>query len=226
MYILFIILGTVLCLIILLFFMKLTIETEISIENEDFFGEIRFFLYFRWLGYKLKIPSVDIDEESPAIAFKEEKETLGKEKEEKKKFSFADFLSDVKAYQNFLRDTVDFYRIIEKFLTKISVVKFTWNTKIGLEEADKTGAACGVIWGIKGTVLGVISKCMKVKVSPQCHVDPLFQQLYLSTVIQCMVSFRIGYAILTAVKVLIHKRRIMATEKNDYNQSKGRNIHV
>lgn len=228
MYVFLVVLGIVILLLILVCFMKLTIETKIKTENKDFDGEMRFFLYFRWLGYKMKIPAIDLDKENPSIVFKEsEGASLGKDgQEKKKKFSIFDLIHDIELFNEFLRETFGFYKILQRFLKKISIVSLSWDTKFGLEEADKTGAGCGLVWSLKGGVLGILAKYMKFKTTPKMQVQPLFQQLYLSTAFQCMVSFRMGYAILTVIKVLLHRRKAKGKGKTKLKHSKGRNIHV
>ncbi|RKL66729.1 hypothetical protein CR203_12880 [Salipaludibacillus neizhouensis] len=227
MYVTLTVLGIVFLLLILVCIMKLTIETKIKTENKDFDGEIRFFLYFRWLGYKMKIPAIDLDKESPSIVFKESDEALEEDgQDKKKKFSIFELIYDLELLSEFLRNTVGFYKILQKFLKKISITNLSWDTKFGLEEADKTGAACGVVWSLKGGILGILAKYMKLKSSPNMQVQPLFNQLYLSSSFQCMVSFRMGYAILTVIKVLLHRRKVKGKRKVKFKHSKGRNIHV
>lgn len=186
--------------------MKLTIEIDIHQENKDFDGKIVFKTFFRLLRYSMKIPALDLDEESPSVVYRETNEGLGVEETEEKKFSVFDFIRDIELFQDFLKQIIGFYLILEYFLSKVEISSIEWQTHLGLDDAAKTGSGCGLVWGMKGSFVGLLAHYMRMTKRPEIEVIPHFQGMTLATNFRCMVSFRIGYAIHTGLKILRHKK--------------------
>ncbi|WP_102026772.1 DUF2953 domain-containing protein [Salirhabdus sp. Marseille-P4669] len=83
---------------------------------------------------------------------------------------------------------------IKNFLHKVFVYKLEWDTEIGLKDASSTGITTGVIWGLKGAVIGWMDQVLNVKGAPELSVTPHFHQIVFKTKIHCMFSFKVGQA--------------------------------
>ncbi len=193
--------------LVLMLFLKLNIKIEVQQINKDFDGTITIQMIARFIRYTMKIPAMDLDEETPSIVFREETEGLGPEEKQKMKLSVNDFIQMIENFNKFLINTIDFYKIVQWFLSKCELSNVQWETHLGLEDAAKTGTGCGGIWMIKGTAFGLLAQHMRLVEGPKMEVYPYFQDLLISTRFQCIVSFRIGYAIRTGLKVLRHRRK-------------------
>ncbi|WP_416151498.1 DUF2953 domain-containing protein [Salipaludibacillus sp. HK11] len=198
---------TIIVLLLSILFLKLNIKIEVKQANKDFDAKITIQVISRFIKYTVKVPAFDLDEESPSVVVKEEGEGVGPEEEEKIKFSVNEFIRDVQQLQEFLERTIGFYKILHSFLAKAEISKFQWKTHLGLEEADKTGTGCGFVWIVKGTFIGLLAHYMRMVDEPKVQVVPHFQNLLVATSFQCMVSFRIGYAIHMGLKILRHREK-------------------
>ncbi|WP_339062613.1 DUF2953 domain-containing protein [Tepidibacillus marianensis] len=105
-------------------------------------------------------------------------------------------------FKNILDEIHDFSEVLVDFLKKVHIVKLQWDTRIGLEDAVLTGMSAGAIWGIKGTLLGIISKYMILENKPRIRVDPQFNYLLFHTYIDTLIKFRISSAVWMAIRIL------------------------
>lgn len=200
-----IIVGVLLLLLLLIFITKLTVEIDFYHGNKDDHLIIRFFAWFKIIRYTIDVPIVELDKDSTAVVFKEEVKTGKKEKKKKEKdekVTPTDIVNNLTDAKKVLTHIVDFHRIVTSFLNKISIKKLEWHTAIGIGDASNTGILTGVVWTIKGSMIGLISKNMKLKVKPNITVTPLFQQMTASIKFTCIFQFRIGNAILAGIKLL------------------------
>ncbi|MDQ0255022.1 hypothetical protein J2S74_002404 [Evansella vedderi] len=213
-----------LCMLLpLLFFIKMKVLINYSHNGQD--DELS--LQFRTLGfikYSVNLPLLAIDDETPSVVYEEKRQSALGEKDIKEKFTLHRFLDDLKHFHRFLKHVVGFHTILRKFMQKMSIDKFLWESEIGTGDAALTGSASGLLWGIKGNTLGVISNYMNWKTKPQISVVPQFQQMLLKTSFECMVSFRIGHAILAGLKVLRHWKKGRTLFKS--TDTAGRDINV
>ncbi|MDF2945443.1 MAG: hypothetical protein K0S51_122 [Bacillales bacterium] len=88
---------------------------------------------------------------------------------------------------------------IKYFLKHLKILKFTWNTNIGLTEADKTAITYGYICGGINSIIGFISYHTKFETMPEIVVEPIFGRNTFSTRFDCIISFKVGKAIMTAI---------------------------
>jgi hypothetical protein len=217
---------TITAIIFLILIMKLEVEINITQKNKDFEGKVRLFLLFRLIRYTISIPAIDMDKETPSLVFKEKGEGTGPETEKKTKLSVFDLVRSFQKFRDFLKDVKGFYIITEKFLSKVTVSKLEWRTWLGAGDAAGTGQTSGLLWSVKGSLTGILSRYMKLSSPPSMEVYPQFQHFMFATVFRCMVSFRIGYAILAGIKVLLHRRKIKKRQRPTLNHQHGRNLHV
>ncbi|MFA9558746.1 DUF2953 domain-containing protein [Evansella sp. AB-rgal1] len=211
-------------LFIILLFLKLKVHvTYLHDGNNDDLSLKCKVLFFR---YTIKIPVLAIDDESPSVYYEEERESAFGEKKIKEKFTIHRFLDDIRHFERFLKHVVGFHKIVRKFMKKVSVNDFYWETHMGVGDAALTGSLSGALWAIKGNVLGVIANYMNLKTSPNIAINPQFQQMMLKTSFTCIISFRIGQAILAGIKVLRHWKKGRTLFSKSTDQTSGRDINV
>ncbi|WP_026693653.1 DUF2953 domain-containing protein [Peribacillus kribbensis] len=85
--------------------------------------------------------------------------------------------------------------IIKKFLSRSSVNRLSWHSKIGTGDAAHTSVLSGAAYGIKSTVIGVLLKYIPFQNPPAYSVEPLYHYKAVNTEISCIVEFRIVHAI-------------------------------
>ncbi|MCD8508681.1 MAG: DUF2953 domain-containing protein [Bacillus sp. (in: Bacteria)] len=179
----------------------------------------------RFIKYKVQVPLLAVDDESASIVYEEKRQSPLGEKQIKEKFTVHRFIDDVKHFQRLLKHVVGFHTIVRKFMQKMSVNEFYWATQLGTGDAAITGSATGAIWAIKGNVLGILTNYMKIKTMPEIYVNPDFQQMLLKTSFKCMVSFRLGHAMLAGLKVLRHWKKGKTLFKGT-DETAGRDLNV
>ncbi|MCA1056903.1 DUF2953 domain-containing protein [Rossellomorea aquimaris] len=163
------------------------------------------------LKYTIDVPLVKLDDDGPNIVF-EEKTKRGKEtqpsktKESKKKVTPNDFIKSLHDTKEIITHVQAMHRIIRHFLKKVKIDKIFWKTLFGTGDAASTGTMTGAIWGLKGSIIGLISRYMRLQSMPAVEVVPSFQKAVIQTHFSCIIQFRIGNAILVGLKILRYWR--------------------
>ncbi|SNX71410.1 hypothetical protein SAMN05877753_105172 [Bacillus oleivorans] len=199
------IVGVLILFLIILIFTRITVEIDFYHGNDNDHLKIKFFAWFRLIRYTIDVPMVKIDKDSPALVLKEEIKPGKKEetkKEKKRRVTPATIIQSLKNVKELMTHIIHFHKIIKNFLKKIQIKKLDWHTTVGIGDASYTGVLTGIIWTLKGSILGVISKNMKLKVKPNIMVTPQFQQVISGMSFQCMIQFWIGHALIVGIKML------------------------
>lgn len=83
--------------------------------------------------------------------------------------------------------------------------RFTWGTVLGLENAALTGMATGILWGMKGTILGLLQRSYKLdRNKHHVMVLPSYNIPGWETMLDCIFTIRVGHIILGGIKGFIH----------------------
>jgi hypothetical protein len=184
---------------------KLKVSIHYSHYQDNDSLKIEFKAWFGLIKYKLNIPLIKVDDNSPTIVIKEEVQS-GRTEEPKKKdtkqFSVEDILNSIRDMKAILEHVVSLHRIIRHFFKKVSVTKLEWHTAMGVGDAALTGMLTGALWTIKGSVIGMVSHYFRLLENPSMTVQPLFQMAISQTSFKCMLHFRIGYAMVAGIKLL------------------------
>jgi hypothetical protein len=203
---LIIIFGLILFLLILIFITKLTITISLYHGNDNDHFTIKFRAWFGLIKYKVEVPMVKVDDDGPNLVFEEKtekgKEGKGKEKDKLKKETPEEILTSIKDFRELLEHVAGLHRIVRHFLSKIKVYDVQWQTVFGTGDAASTGTMTGLIWGAKGSMIGVVSGYMKLQSMPQLAVIPSFQKAIIQTDFSCIITFRVGHAILAGFKLI------------------------
>ncbi|MFB4473377.1 DUF2953 domain-containing protein [Oceanobacillus caeni] len=91
--------------------------------------------------------------------------------------------------------------VVQSILHNTTLHQLNWTTNIGTGEASTTGVMSGVLWSIKGTIMGYFAEKLILMCNPDIQVLPKFQQEFFETNLNCMVSIRIGKAIQGIIKL-------------------------
>lgn len=105
--------------------------------------------------------------------------------------------------KSILKDLQENWKIVKCFFEKIQIHELEWRSSIGTGDAAISATLAGAVWSIKGIILTIIRSNMPMKRPPVVEVSPSYQRLAAETSIACMVKFRTGNAILTAIKLFL-----------------------
>ncbi|MBM7692896.1 hypothetical protein JOC77_002327 [Peribacillus deserti] len=93
---------------------------------------------------------------------------------------------------------------LKKFLIKINIQELNWHSQIGTGNAAETAVLTGAAYGIKSTIIGVISQYLTFSKIPSYSVNSIYQGVTSKTRMNCIIEFRIGNAILTGLLLVKH----------------------
>ncbi|WP_462411311.1 DUF2953 domain-containing protein [Neobacillus sp. Marseille-QA0830] len=206
MYWVLLVLLVLMALFVLIIFTKLTILVNYQHQNDDDQLNVEFRIWFGLIKYKLDVPLIKVDDDSPSIVVKgntyageSAKEPPDQNVEQFTKKDAKSFFTNGKQLRN---RVFKLNVIIKKFLRKVTVKKFEWQSLIGVGDAAHTGMLSGVLWSVKGGIIGLVSHFLSLKTTPQISITPHFQASVFHTKISCIFQFRIGHAMLAGVKLV------------------------
>ncbi|MFC3883238.1 DUF2953 domain-containing protein [Bacillus songklensis] len=209
---------------------KLKIKLNLNHSQDNDFHQIKFSLWFGLIRYTYKIPVAKVDKDSSTLVVKEEQQQGSRQKgrgEENqwKDYSIQDAMDAIQNAKELLKQVVGLQKIMKQFFSHISVERIRWNTMIGIGDAMYTGVAVGMAWSLKGLIISLISRYMRLKDPPIMQVIPSFQSPVSETRFQCMISFRIGHAIVTSLRILKRWKRFRKKRDQRLENVQSDKIH-
>jgi hypothetical protein len=202
----------ILSLVILVFFLLLIIFTKLTIlvnyyhhnDNDDL--KVEFRIWFGLIKYKLNVPLIKVDDNSPSVVVKSQLHMGDSPQEDPNEtvsqITGSDILTRLEQRKETLRKVIHLHVIVRKFLQKISIKKFEWHSLMGVGDAAHTGMMTGALWAVKGGIIGLLSHYFRLKEVPNLSVTPHFQAAVIQTRLTCIFQFRIGHAILAGLKLI------------------------
>ncbi|MBH0159764.1 DUF2953 domain-containing protein [Fictibacillus sp. 26RED30] len=207
-----IIIGILLFLLIVISLSTIHISIYFVHRNDNSNIQVNFKMY-HFLKYKLNVPLIMVDAQDHSVKIREEKETTLGQKKEKKKITFLQLKNQYQSFKKMLKHINHFYQILAAFLKKMKMKKVEWHSAIGLGEASSSAIAAGAVWGFKGIAIQVLNTFFKLEESPNVSVVPVFQGMHSETRFSCMISFKIGHAIVVMLKILKSWRIVSRSAK-------------
>lgn len=203
---LYIALITIIFLILLIIFSKLTIHINFFHHNDNDELKVEFRIWFGLIKYKMNIPLIKIDDNSPSIVVKGNTE-MGNSSENDsptkvEQIKKDDIMTYLRSTKEILQHVINMNVILRKFMKRIVIKHFEWHSLVGVGDAAHTGTITGALWTIKGSFIGMLSHFLRLKKMPVLSVTPHFQLAIIQTRISCIFQFRIGYAILAGLKLI------------------------
>jgi Protein of unknown function (DUF2953) len=199
-------LSILLFLFILIIFTKLTILVNYYHHNDNDDLKVEFKVWFGIIKYKLNVPLIKIDDNSPSVVVKSHSH-MGEAAPENpdhtvNQITRNDVTSSFQKTKDLLERVIHLHVIVRKFFKRITIKNFEWQTLMGVGDAAHTGMMTGAIWAIKGSIVSILSHYFRLKEMPHLSVTPHFQAAVIQTRLTCMFQFRIGYAILAGLKLI------------------------
>jgi len=194
---------TVLAFIILI--TRVKINFDYFHDNDDDHLLVTVKAWGGLLKYKMDVPVIKVDDNSPAIVAKKKTKTGPQEtlkKEETTQIDNKDILNSIHDFREILTHIVGLHKIIREFLKKVTICNITWHTMVGVGDAAATAVITGALWAAKGGMIGMLSQYMKLTERPIVTISPSFQQPISSTSFTCILQIRVGHAILAGIKLV------------------------
>ncbi|GGE10959.1 hypothetical protein GCM10011571_10340 [Marinithermofilum abyssi] len=173
-------------------------------EKED-----HVFIRVKWLGglirFQYEVPLLDT-ENSLQAKTKTTSNIPGLKKRQRMRITLQDIKRAKERWSWLRRRVADLYRIIRRFLSRVTCERLTWTTRLGTGDAADTGVLTGIAWGVKSTLVGVAGSYIRWKTKPDLQVTPHFTDRVWQTELDCIIRFRIGHAMLALICLLVHMR--------------------
>ncbi|KXG76835.1 DUF2953 domain-containing protein [Thermotalea metallivorans] len=202
MYILIVVFIIAFVLFLILSLMPIVIEIKMLKDKTNDAVICRFKTFFGLIQYKIEIPLIrwiNRKNNSSVLEIDTEVESGKTEnfiKDDKKLLNFA----EIEEIQDQLAHLYHgYYNIFSYIRKKIVLESLSWKTEFGIGDAAVTGILSGMLWGIKGTLFAIIQKHIHPK-NISFHVVPYFDQEIFQTRIHCIITLKIGYAIIASIK--------------------------
>lgn len=173
---------------------------------------------WRFTIYKFETPMIHFNEVQQSVTFTEESESAGADKTEKKKWTWHTMIHFWRDSRRMLKQVVDLKGKVYAFLAHVTVQSFSWRTELGTGDAASAAKIAGLLWGVKGSLCGYLGTKLKWQKPPNLIVVPHYQAAGWAVSFSCIVSFRLGHAIRTGIK-LIRARKAHAQSSNDSYQT-------
>ncbi|UOY94305.1 DUF2953 domain-containing protein [Ectobacillus sp. JY-23] len=184
--------------LLLLFLLVLVTKISITIMAGYTPQEQRVFVRVRILFFRYTINVLELMEKKKATS---EQEPIQSEDDSPSFSTWAERLPEL------IKSAGDIHTMIKGFLRSVRIKKFLWRSYIGTGDAAYTGVIAGGLWSVKGMILGTLSTYMKIVKAPELEVVPVFQGEIATSQLECTITFRIGKALLTAVKLFRYIRK-------------------
>lgn len=91
-------------------------------------------------------------------------------------------------------------------MAKTVCTDLTWITRVGVGDAADTAITTGAVWGLKSSLLGFMSRYVRLKAQPVLSVQPQFNRMLFNTEAECRLKIKAGFAIVAGFILL---RRIL-----------------
>jgi uncharacterized integral membrane protein len=204
--------SIIMIILIILFLLFVVLCSTVTIkvhyeyvQNQDCL-KIKALIWKKVSIYKLEVPLIKVEYDEPSVKIKTKKESpLGNKKNTTEKLTPEKVSESTdKFFNNILIRIDELYGIVGDFIEKVHVSNFKWHSDIGLGDAALTGIVTGCVWSVKGGVVGIIGNKMILDDEPNLSIQPLYQMNMAQTNLSCMISFKVGNAILVALRVVKH----------------------
>ncbi|PLR77810.1 hypothetical protein CU633_09115 [Bacillus sp. V3-13] len=195
-----IILIAVIILMVIIVMSKLTVFIHFNHYNGNNHLQCEFKAWFGLIKYKVDVPA-NKDSGSAVLSDEiEHDETTPKQEYGKDSAGRLETgLTDVKKLVDHFGSL---HRILKNFLKQIAIKQLEWHSVAGLGDAASTAVLTGEFWALKGSIIGILSNYMKLKMMPVLSITPAFQQVVFETSFKCMLQFRIGHAMVAGMKMI------------------------
>lgn len=222
----FIVLIILLLLFIILLFSTVHVSFLYTHKGDDDFLRIKVSLW-KVISYSVVVPEVKVNTSEKKIEAKKKSNGAAGVKKKKTKITVQTIKESSRKYSRLLAHVTGFYRILRRFLKKVTISQIRWDSRFGLGDAALTAVASGMVWALKGNVLGMLSHFVSLKGVPSIQVIPVYQGTLTQTRLSCMISFKIGHAIVVMLQMLKHWRKISSSKsKKSKKYIAGGTSHV
>jgi len=187
------------------------VEVKIRIRREQKDDHMEF--HVRWL-YGMVRRSIEIPELSFAgrqgLAVKEKRineRNMNVTEEKQFKVDKDLVMSGYEKFMMLLRHTLSLSKWLKETFSKVRCYELNWHTQIGAGDAVETATLTGMAWSLKGSIIGYMSKHIRLKVQPKLDITPLYNEKLFTTRLNGILKLRTSYALMAVILLVIRLLR-------------------
>ncbi|MCA0986361.1 hypothetical protein [Guptibacillus algicola] len=186
-----------LCLIMLILFS--TVKVTVMVEHSRAVEEVvvDFSALFGIISHTATIPLIDLLEQK--------EEELIEKVEEQKSFSP---LKGIKNVKKWVRRGMEAKPAASFMLRKTNIRTVQWETNIGVGNAATTAVGADVLLNSKIALFAILSHYTNLLAVPQLIVTPIYEMKTIQTYIKCMITFKLGHAMIAVIKLLKSQKKL------------------
>ncbi|WP_270179592.1 DUF2953 domain-containing protein [Alkalihalobacillus sp. CinArs1] len=182
-------------LLILFSTVKLTLMVEHSKAVEEVAVEIT--ALFGLISHSTTIPLNDLLEQK--------EEELKEKVREQKRFSP---LEGIKKSKIWFSRGMESRKAASFMLRKTNIRTVQWETNIGIGNAATTAVGADLLLNTKIALFAVLSHYTNLLAVPQLIVTPMYEVKTIQTYIRCMITFKLGHAMIAVIKLLKSQKKL------------------
>ncbi|TKD67939.1 DUF2953 domain-containing protein [Pseudalkalibacillus hwajinpoensis] len=176
-----------------------TVKVTVTIEHSRAVEELQIDVkaLFGLLFYSTAIPLKELLESGEeAIKDKAEETT---------------FKGDIQELLKLFKKTHGAKDAIQFILEKTSVRKIQWETNFGMTNAANTAVGAELLLNAKIALFALLSHYSNLLTVPQLIVTPIYEMKTIQTYIKCMITFKLGHAMIAVIKLMKSQKNIQGT---------------
>lgn len=205
--VLWIVLALLLAIILVFPFTSLRLEVRYKREDGDDQLTLRLRLLWGLIRLRSSIPVMKWMQEEGAVKVQQKAESGPVKGTWRRRFTRRTLQRMRERYLMFRDQVHQLQALTRRFLQHVVLERLEWRSTVGTGDAAETGVITGVVWGIKSILVSTACSYVKWNKMPLLKVDPLFSEARLTTDLHCIIRFRIGYAMLAAIRLVRNMRK-------------------
>jgi len=211
-----VVLGVVLLLLSMAWFLPVTVEFQFERKNGDDEGFVLVTYLFGLIRIRHNLQAIDahMTENGPAITVKHQAAagSLGNGRTGGRAHVTAkDAWQVLKHWRMWFAIIEQVKPVVARLFSQMHILTMRGQVVMGTGDAVTTGIACGAVWGIVEPILGKWTHVSVFESPPFIRVEPDFKRVFLSLQLHGIIKVRAGYAISGGIRILrilrIGKRR-------------------
>lgn len=196
------ILGLMILLFALIFFTRLRLLISYQRIREEDHCVIEVTTWFGLIRFKYEVPVIKLL--SGKIKVEGEVETNAQKDQPSDQFMTDETVKKwADRYQTAVNHVHNFYPTLRDFLKHLQCKEITWHTRIGIGDAAATGTLTGIVWSVKSIILASVTRYVTLRAFPRISVQPEWNGVGVRTQFRCIISFRVGHAIVAGIRILM-----------------------
>lgn len=171
-------------------------DDDITFDINGLYGMVKKRIAVPFIQFKNFVEGVKVE---ASYIDKKEHEVVSVKKENITKRSIKESFDNA---MELLANCFHFHDWLTVTLTHVKCIQFDWKTSVGIGDAPETAVATGMIWGLKSTMLGFISRFIKLNARPKLQVIPQYNQTRFTTEVLVRLQISVWFILVAGIRLL------------------------